>query len=130
MMVDRTNAGPGLPAGFAFSFAASAGGLTFVSGMPALDETGAFAPGTFEQETERVWANVMAIVRAAGCDQADLVFVQVLLADIEDYAALNAWWRQQFPELAQAPARLTFQAGALPFGAKIEMQAVAATPAG
>ncbi len=37
-----------------------------------------------------------------------------------------AWWRQQFPDVSTAPARFTFQAGALPFGAKIEFQAVAA----
>jgi hypothetical protein len=37
-----------------------------------------------------------------------------------------SWWRRQFPDPAKAPARLTFQAGALPFGAKIELQAVAA----
>lgn len=53
--------------------------------------------------------------------------MQVLLADIGDYAAINDWWRQQFPDRAVAPARMTFQAGALPFGAKIELQAVAAT---
>jgi enamine deaminase RidA (YjgF/YER057c/UK114 family) len=39
---------------------------------------------------------------------------------------LNDWWRRQFPDLATAPARFTFQAAALPFGAKIEIQAVAA----
>ena len=49
-----------------------------------------------------------------------------LLADIADYGDINTWWRGQFPDPAQAPARLTFQAGALPFGAKIEFQAVAA----
>jgi 2-iminobutanoate/2-iminopropanoate deaminase len=36
------------------------------------------------------------------------------------------WWRRQFPDVSTAPARFTFQAGALPFGAKIEIQAVAA----
>jgi hypothetical protein len=44
----------------------------------------------------------------------------------DDYANINAWWRQQFPDVSTAPARFTFQAGALPFGAKIEIQAVAA----
>ena len=46
--------------------------------------------------------------------------------DIGDYAALNDWWRRQFPDVEVAPARFTFQAGALPFGCKIEVQAVAA----
>ncbi len=48
-----------------------------------------------------------------------------MLADIEDYSELNDWWRRQFPDVSTAPARFTFQAGALPFGAKIELQAVA-----
>lgn len=39
---------------------------------------------------------------------------------------VNSWWRQEFPDRSTAPARFTFQAGALPFGAKIEIQAVAA----
>jgi enamine deaminase RidA (YjgF/YER057c/UK114 family) len=39
---------------------------------------------------------------------------------------INEWWRRQFPDPATAPARLTFQAGALPFRAKVEFQAVAA----
>jgi 2-iminobutanoate/2-iminopropanoate deaminase len=52
--------------------------------------------------------------------------VQVLLADIENYGDINDWWRRQFPDPAAAPSRLPFQAGALPSGAKIELQAVAA----
>ena len=52
--------------------------------------------------------------------------MQVVLGDIGDYSGINEWWRRQFPEPATAPARLTFQAGALPFRAKVEFQAVAA----
>ena len=51
--------------------------------------------------------------------------MQCVLADIGDYAALNDWWRRQFQDVDTAPARFTFQAGALPFAAKIELQAVA-----
>lgn len=52
--------------------------------------------------------------------------MQCVLADIGDYSAVNDWWRRQFPDTSTAPARFTFQAGALPLGAKIEIQAVAA----
>ena len=52
--------------------------------------------------------------------------MQCVLADIGDYGGVNDWWRRQFPDVSTAPARFTFQAGALPFGAKIEIQAVAA----
>ena len=98
----------------------------YISGMPALDSDGNFVPGTFDEEADHAWAAVLAIAAAAGYSADDLLYVQVLLADIGNYAAINSWWRRQFPDPATAPARLTYQAGALPFGAKIELQAVAA----
>jgi 2-iminobutanoate/2-iminopropanoate deaminase len=126
MTIRRIGSGPGLPAGFPFSLASEANGILFVSGMPALDPDGTFVPGTFAEEADRAWANVTAIAAAAGYSADDLLYVQVVLGDIGDYGDINAWWRRQFPDPARAPARLTFQAGALPFGAKIELQAVAA----
>ena len=120
------SAGEGLPSGFPFALASVFNDIVFVSGMPALGADGKFAPGTFAEEAGRAWASVLAIAAASGCGPGDLLFVQVLLADIGDYAELNQWWQAQFPEPPQAPARLTFQAGALPFGAKVEFQAVAA----
>ena len=94
--------------------------------MPALDAAGKFAPGTFEEEADRAWANIAAIAAAAGYTAGELLYVQVLLGDIGNYGDINDWWRKRFPDPARAPARLTYQAGALPFGAKIEFQAVAA----
>ena len=126
MTISRIGSGPGLPAGFPFSLASEANGILFVSGMPALDPDGTFVPGTFSEEADRAWARVIAIAAAAGYSADDLLYVQVVLGDIGDYGEINAWWRRQFPDPARAPARFTFQAGALPFGAKIELQAVAA----
>jgi len=126
MTIRRIDSGPGLPTGFPFSLASEANGILFISGMPALDPDGTFVPGTFAEEADRAWANVMAIAAAAGYSAGDLLYVQVVLGDIGDYGEINDWWRRQFPDPARAPARFTFQAGALPFGAKIELQAVAA----
>jgi 2-iminobutanoate/2-iminopropanoate deaminase len=126
MTIRRISSGPGLPAGFPFSPGSEEGGTLYISGMPALDRDGRFVPGTFEEEADRAWANVIAIAAAAGYSPGDLLYVQVLLGDIGDYAGINDWWRRQFADPATAPARLTFQAGALLFGAKIELQAVAA----
>ena len=126
MTIKRVSSGPGLPAGFPFSLASEANGILFISGMPALDAAGKFAPGTFEEEADRAWANIAAIATAAGYTAGELLYVQVLLGDIGNYADINDWWRKRFPDPARAPARLTYQAGALPFGAKIEFQAVAA----
>ena len=126
MTVQRISSGPGLPSGFPFSLAAEANGVCFISGMPALDPTGALVPGTLTEETELAWHNVIAIAEAAGSSADDILFVQCVLADIGSYGELNDWWRRQFPDVSTAPARFTFQAGALPFGAKIEIQAVVA----
>jgi 2-iminobutanoate/2-iminopropanoate deaminase len=126
MTIRRISSGPGLPAGFPFSLATEENGTLYISGMPALDLDGNFVPGTFAEQADRAWANVIAIAAAAGYSPDDLLYVQVLLGAIGDYTDINGWWRRQFPDPAKAPARLTFQAGALPFGAKIELQAVAA----
>ena len=130
MTIKRTDAsaGAGLPSGFSFTLASAFNGIVYISGMPSLGADGKFAPGTFAEEAGRAWASVLAIAAASGSGPGGLLFVQVLLADIGDYAELNQWWQAQFPDPAEAPARLTFQAGALPFGAKVEFQAVAATP--
>ena len=128
MTIRRISSGPGLPAGFPFSLASEANGILFISGMPALDADGKFVPGTFEDEANRAWANIVAIAAASGYSPGNFLYVQVLLGDIANYGDINDWWRRQFPDPATAPARLTFQAGALPFGAKIELQAVAAAP--
>jgi 2-iminobutanoate/2-iminopropanoate deaminase len=124
--IKRVSSGPGLPAGFPFSLASEANGMLFISGMPALDAAGTFVPGTFEEEADRAWANIAAIAAAGGYSADDLLYVQVVLGDIGNYGDINHWWRKRFPDPARAPARLTYQAGALPFGAKIEFQAVAA----
>jgi 2-iminobutanoate/2-iminopropanoate deaminase len=124
--IKRVSSGPGLPSGFPFSLASEANGILFISGMPALDAAGKFAPGTFEEEADRAWANIAAIAAAGGYTTGDLLYVQVVLGDIGNYSDINDWWRRRFPDPARAPARLTYQAGALPFGAKIEFQAVAA----
>ncbi len=125
MAITRHAAAPGLPTTFPFSLACATDGICFISGMPAVDADGSYSPGTFEQEVERAWRNVASIADAAGYSVDEILYVQCVLADIGDYSALNDWWRRQFPDLATAPARFTFQAGALPFGAKVEIQAVA-----
>lgn len=117
---------PGLLAGFPFSLSCQASGTCFISGMPALDPDGRFVPGTFAEEADLAWRNVMAIAEASGYSGQEVVYVQCVLGDLADYGPLNEWWRRRFPDVSGAPARFTFQAGALPFGAKIEFQAVAA----
>ena len=126
MSIERTTSGPGLPAGFPFSLASAAGDTCFISGMPALNPEGKYQEGTFVEEVTLAWHNIATITQAAGYTVKEIVYVQCVVADIANYGELNDWWRGQFPDLSSAPARFTFQAGALPFGCKIEIQAVAA----
>ena len=125
MGITRITAAPGLPTTFPFSLASGIDGICLISGMPALSPNGALATGTFQEEAQRAWHNILSIADAAGYSSEAIVYVQCVLGDIEDYQKLNDWWRRQFPDLATAPARFTYQAGALPFGAKIEIQAIA-----
>jgi 2-iminobutanoate/2-iminopropanoate deaminase len=126
MGITRTTTAAALPAGLPFSLASDAGGVCFISGMPAMDHTGALVAGTLHSEADLAWRNVILIAEAAGFSVEEFLYVQCVLADIADYTELNDWWRGQFPDVSHAPARFTFQAAALPFGAKIEIQAVAA----
>ena len=87
---------------------------------------GKYQEGTFAEETALAWHNIEAIAQASGYSPEEIVYVQCVVADIANYGALNDWWRQQFPDLSTAPARFTNQAGALPFGCNIEIQAAAA----
>jgi 2-iminobutanoate/2-iminopropanoate deaminase len=120
--------GEGVPGGnLPFSAAVVAGNLCFISGQPAIDpETGAYRPGTIEEEFKQAFANIRNIAKAAGFGLDELVSVHVALADIGDYDAVNRVYREAFAEVANLPARLTYQAGALPLGCKVEVQAIAA----
>jgi 2-iminobutanoate/2-iminopropanoate deaminase len=66
------------------------------------------------------------VLDAAGCSFGDVVKTTVFLADIEDFAAVNAVYAQHMPD--PPPARSTFAVGALPRGARIEIDAIARRP--
>ena len=101
-----------------------AGGLLFVAGQVPFDlEGNLVGPGIAEQ-TRAALQNVKAIVEAAGATLADVVKVNVYLADLEHFAAMNEVYRAFFTE--PFPARTTVQAGLLGF--LVEIDAVAALP--
>jgi hypothetical protein len=79
---------------------------------------GKFVPGTFDEKADRAWASIVGTARRERYSPDDFLYVQILLGDIGNYDDINTWWRRQFPDPAEAPTRLTFQAGALPFGPK------------
>ena len=101
-----------------------AGDLVFCSGQLGLDPvSGEIVEGGVEAQAERALRNVAAVLDAAGVGTGDLVKTTLFLADIGDFAAVNAIYAKFMPE--PPPARSTFAVGALPKGGLIEIEAIA-----
>ena len=100
------------------------GSAVYVSGQLGLDPaTGEFAGDDVVSQTHQSIKNVSEILAAAGYSLSDVVKTTVLLADINDFAAMNAVYAEYFTE--PFPARAAFQAVALPKGGLVEVEAVA-----
>jgi 2-iminobutanoate/2-iminopropanoate deaminase len=85
------------------------GRSVYVSGQGSFNpETGRFEPGDFETQAERTFRNVQAILEAAGAGWKDVVKVNIYLANILDFAAMNEIYRRFVVE--PYPARTTIQA--------------------
>src|SRR5690606_32980104 len=108
-----------------YSQAIVAGGLVFCAGQIPLDPaTGKLVEGSIEVQTRRVLDNVKAVLAAAGSGLERVVKTTVFLADLNDFAAMNAVYATYFAN-DPPPARTTIQAGRLPAGARIEIEVVA-----
>ncbi len=108
-----------------YSQAVSTGGFLFVSGQIPLDpETGKIVEGAIEEQADRVFQNIRAILNEAGLGFPDVVSATVYLADIGDFAAVNEVYARYFSE-GVLPARSAVQIGALPKQASIEISCVA-----
>ena len=107
-----------------YSQAVKTGDLVFVSGQLPIDPaTGAFAGADIASQTRQSLTNMKNILNAAGADMCDVVKTTVLLADIADFAAMNAVYAEFFS--APYPARAAFQVACLPKNALVEIECVA-----
>lgn len=107
-----------------YSQALRAGPFLFLSGQVPLDpSTGLLISSTIEAETQRVLDNLRAVLQADGLDFANVVKTTVYLTDLGDFAKMNEVYARAFGEAR--PARATVQVGALPKGARVEIEAVA-----
>lgn len=107
-----------------YSQAVRAGSLLFVSGQIPLDPaTGAMVDGDIAAQTHRVFANLRAILEAAGATFDHVARTTVYLADMNDFAVVNEIYGTYFS--SPAPARATIQAARLPKDARVEIDLIA-----
>ena len=107
-----------------YSQAIQAGNTVYVSGQLPIDPaTGAFAGEDIAAQTRQSLTNIRSILAGAGYSMTDVVKTTVLLADIADFAAMNAVYAEFFA--APFPARAAFQVAALPKNALVEIECVA-----
>jgi 2-iminobutanoate/2-iminopropanoate deaminase len=106
-----------------YSQAVRAGNMLFVSGQLGLVPGQKELPPTVEAQTEQAMKNMGAILKAAGGDYGAVVKTTILLADMADFAAVNAVYGAYFPK--DPPARATFAVKTLPLNARVEIEAVA-----
>jgi 2-iminobutanoate/2-iminopropanoate deaminase len=101
------------------------GGVAYLAGQVALDPaTGKVRGETIEEQTERVLANLSAVLEAAGSDWDHVLRTGVFLADMSEFARFNAVYARVLG--SARPARSTIAAATLPLGLKLEIDAIAA----
>lgn len=107
-----------------YSQAIESGEFLFLSGQGPLDPaTGKYAPADVATETKRTFANVKAVLEAAGSSLDKVVKMTVYLKDIADFKAMNEVYATMFAK--PFPSRTTIQAGALPMGISVEIECIA-----
>ena len=102
-----------------------AGGLLFVSGQIPIDPaTGQMIEGDIAAQTERVLKNLLAVLKEAKMGPENIVKTTVFLSSMGDYPKMNEVYERFLGK--EPPARSTVEAGALPRGAKVEIDLIAA----
>ncbi|MBX6396408.1 MAG: RidA family protein [Alicyclobacillaceae bacterium] len=109
-----------------YSQAVRVGSLLFTSGQIPLTPEGELVQGDIRAQTKQVFANLKAILEAAGASFADVVKVTVFLADMNDFAAVNEVYEEVMGP--HKPARSTVQVARLPKDAGVEIECIAVLP--
>jgi 2-iminobutanoate/2-iminopropanoate deaminase len=105
---------------------AASGQMLFVAGQIPLNPSNGeiVGVGDVKQQTQQVMANLQAILTAGGASFADVVKTSVFLADMNDFATVNAVYAQYFDE-ATAPARACVEVSRLPKDVLVEIDCIA-----
>lgn len=110
-----------------YSHAVRTGNLLFCSGQIPLDPaTGSLVAGDIRAQTERVLQNVGLLLQSEGLDFGRVVKATVFMVDLAEFAPMNEVYARFFT--SDPPARSTVQVAALPKGARVEIEVVAAYP--
>lgn len=119
---------PGAPPAVGpYSHAVVANGFVFASGQcPFAADGSGYTPGTIEEESRLALDNLKGILEHAGSGMAHVVKTTCFLKSMSDFAAFNAVYKEYFP--SEPPARTCIQAGALPLGVQVEVEAIAVLP--
>ena len=108
-----------------YSQAVAANGFLFTAGQIAIEpSTGQVVDGDVVAQSERVLANLRAILEAGGSSMGDVVKTTVFLSDMADFPRMNEVYAKAFGQAR--PARSTVQAAGLPRGVLVEIEAIAA----
>ena len=122
--VVRTEQAPGPFQGAPYSQAIRAGGFVFVSGQLGVKLGDGEISGSIEEQTEQIFVNMRAILEAAGSTLDRLVKTTVFLADLDEFSGMNEVYARHVG--GAPPARSTVEVAALPSGALVEIEAIAA----
>ena len=107
-----------------YSQAIQVGNLVYTSGQIPIDPaTGAFVEGGIKEQTRQSLTNVKAILNEVGLDLNNVVKTTVFMADMNDFADMNAVYAEFFSE--PYPARSAVAVKTLPKGALVEIEVVA-----
>lgn len=108
-----------------YSQAVEANGTLYISGQLPINPTvGKIEATEITSQTEQVFANINAILTEAGYTFSDAVKSTVFLSDIENFAAMNDVYKKYYQ--TECPARSAFAVKALPLGALVEIETIAA----
>jgi 2-iminobutanoate/2-iminopropanoate deaminase len=108
----------------AYSQATTNGDLVFTAGQIPLTPGGELLDDApVSEQTEQALDNLVAVLEEADAGVSDVLKTTVFLADIDDFEAMNETYATYFRE--DPPARSAVQAGALPKGVAVEIEAVA-----
>jgi 2-iminobutanoate/2-iminopropanoate deaminase len=122
--VVRTERAPAPFQGAPYSQAIRANGFVFVSGQLSLEPDHAEIVGeSIQEQTEKVFDNLQAILEEAGSGLDRIVKTTVYLTDLGEFAGMNEVYARRVGE--PFPARATIEISKLPSGAKVEIEAIA-----